>query len=58
MNTLFGTKYFGFIFSAYGITAVVLLGLLIWIVATYRGRRRQLAKLEAAGIKRASRTHG
>ena len=57
MTVLFGTKYFGFILSAYGITAAVLLVLTIWILLTHQSRKRQLAKLEEAGIKRASRSH-
>ena len=56
MTSLFGTKYFGFIMSAYGITIVVLLILTFWILMTYRARKGQLVKLEEAGIKRASRS--
>ena len=56
MTSLFGTKYFGFIMSAYGITIVVLLILTFWILMTYRARKRQLVKLEESGIKRASRS--
>ena len=58
MTYLFGTKYFGFILSAYGITALVLLALTIWILLSYRNRKRQLVKLEQAGFKRASRSDG
>ena len=58
MTALFGTKYFGFILSAYGITAIVLLVLTAWVFAVHRSRKRQLARLEEAGIKRVSRSHG
>ena len=55
MAALFGTKYFGFILSAYAVTTVVLLLLVVWILMVHKSRKRQLAKLEEAGIKRASR---
>lgn len=42
--------------SAYGISFVVLAGLAIWILADQRARRRELAELEAAGIRRRSET--
>lgn len=54
MSGIFGTKYFGFIASSFGITLAVLLGATLWILWTYRARKKALAKLEAAGIKRAS----
>ena len=55
MTALFGTKYFGFILSAYAVTTIVLLLLVVWILMTHRSRKKQLAKLEQAGMKRASR---
>ncbi|NKB52289.1 MAG: heme exporter protein CcmD [Rhizobiaceae bacterium] len=58
MSALFGAKYFGFILSAFGITAAVLLALTIWIVLVHKSRLRQLDALEKAGIKRASRPNG
>ena len=58
MSELFGTKYFGFILSAYGITFVVLALMIIWVLATYSRRKRDLARMEEAGLKRASRTNG
>ncbi len=58
MTALFGTKYFGFILSAYGITAAVLIVLTVWIFTTHTRRKQQLAKLEEAGLKRASRSNG
>jgi heme exporter protein D len=44
----------GFIAAAYIATAVVLVGLLLWIVADGRAQRRRLADLEARGIRRRS----
>lgn len=42
----------------YGISALVLTGLAIWILADQRARRRELAELEAAGIRRRSQAEG
>ncbi len=58
MTALFGAKYFGFILSAFGITAAVLLALTIWTVLVHKSRLRQLDELEKAGIKRAPRSDG
>ncbi len=58
MTTLFGSKYFAFILSAFGITAAVLVLMTLWILIVYRVRRRQLDQLEKAGLKRASRSDG
>jgi heme exporter protein D len=44
----------GFIAAAYIATAVVLVGLLLWIVVDGRAQRRRLADLEARGIRRRS----
>lgn len=44
----------GFIAAAYIVTAVVLVGLYLWIVADGRRQARRLADLEARGIKRRS----
>ena len=44
----------GFIAAAYIATALVLLGLILWVVADGRAQRRRLAELEARGIKRRS----
>jgi len=57
MSVLFGSKYFGFILSAYGITAAVLVALTVWILVVHKMRRRQLSQLEKAGMKRASRSN-
>lgn len=58
MTNLFGTQYFGFILSAYGITVVVLVALTISILITHRRRKNQLAELEKVGLKRASGKNG
>ena len=44
----------GFIIAAYGVTAVVLVALTLWIVVDGRAQRRRLAELEARGITRRS----
>ena len=43
-----------YVTAAYGITAVVLIGLIGWILIDQRARKRQLAELEAAGVRRRS----
>ncbi len=55
MTALFGTKYFGFIAGAYGITGVVLVALIVWVLITQRRRRVALAALEQSGLRRADR---
>lgn len=45
-----------FVLSAYGISFVVLALLIAWIITTHRATKRDLASLEAAGIKRRSDT--
>lgn len=42
--------------AAYGISAAVLVALALWILADQRARRRELAELEAAGVRRRSET--
>jgi len=44
----------GFIASAYGVTAIVLVLLVVWVVADGRLQRRRLAALEARGVRRRS----
>jgi heme exporter protein D len=43
-----------FILAAYGITLMVLLLLIGWIVLDYRSQRRRVTKLESEGITRRS----
>jgi heme exporter protein D len=46
--------YAYFVGAAYGISAAVLFGLVAWIVFDQRGRRREIAELEASGVRRRS----
>lgn len=43
-----------YVAAAYGATAIGLGGLIIWLLADQRGRRRELADLDAAGLRRRS----
>ena len=43
-----------FILAAYGVTLLVLLVLIAWIVLDYRSQRRRVAELESQGITRRS----
>lgn len=43
-----------YVTAAYGITVIVLAGLVGWLLADQRARRRELAELEAAGLRRRS----
>jgi len=43
-----------FVTAAYTITVVVLAGLIGWILLDQRARKRELAALEAAGVRRRS----
>jgi heme exporter protein D len=45
-----------FVFAAYGASILVLGGLAVWIIAGHRRAARDLAALEAAGIKRRSQS--
>jgi heme exporter protein D len=47
-------QYFGFIFASYAITALVLGALIAWVILDHRGRRAELAALEAQGVRRRS----
>ncbi len=44
----------GFIWAAYGATAVILTGLIVWIRADARHQMQLLDELEAQGIRRRS----
>ncbi len=46
--------HFGFVAAAYGLSAIGMLGLAAWIMIDQRARRREIAELEAKGIKRRS----
>lgn len=43
-----------YVTAAYGISAVVIAALIVWIVADRRARQREMADLEAAGLRRRS----
>lgn len=43
-----------FVFISYAITALTVVGMVLWVTLDGRARRRELASLEAAGIKRRS----
>lgn len=43
-----------YVAAAYGLSALGLLLLIGWIVTDYRGRRTDLGRLEAAGVRRRS----
>lgn len=43
-----------YILTSYGVTGLVCLILIAWVVRDGRSRRRELAELEAAGIRRRS----
>jgi heme exporter protein D len=44
----------GFIIAAYAVTAVVLIGLTLWVIADHRAQARALADLDARGVRRRS----
>lgn len=43
-----------YVAAAYGLSALVIAGLAIWLAADQRARKRELAALEAAGVRRRS----
>ena len=43
-----------YIALSYAVTAVVCLGLILWVITDARARKRELSALEAAGIRRRS----
>lgn len=46
--------HFAYVLSAYLATAATVAGLVLWVWLDGRARRRELAVLEAAGIRRRS----
>lgn len=46
-----------YIAMSYGLTALVILSLIGWVMLDGRARRRELAELETSGIRRRSATH-
>ncbi|PBB31585.1 heme exporter protein CcmD [Mesorhizobium sp. WSM3864] len=43
-----------YVAAAYAISAIVLVGLIGWILIDRRARKRELAALDAAGVRRRS----
>jgi heme exporter protein D len=52
------SAYFGYIAGSYGATALALIGLAAAILRDDRRQRRQLAALEAQGVRRRSARGG
>ncbi len=48
----------GFIVAAYLVAAVVVAGLVAWVVADGREQKRRLADLDARGVRRRSASGG
>jgi len=51
---MFGWTHGGFIVLGYAITALVLIGLVVWVVIDHRAQKRRIAELEARGARRRS----
>ena len=49
-----GGAHIGFIVASYAAAAVVLVALFAWIVLDGRAQRRQIAELDARGVRRRS----
>ncbi len=47
-----------YVTAAYGISVLAIAGLIAWIVFDQRARRRDIAELEAAGLRRRSDRKG
>lgn len=47
-------EHAGYILGAYGLAAVIVLALVVWVVTDGRAQRRRLRDLEARGIRRRS----
>jgi len=48
---MFG-KHAAYIIPSYGITALVIIALIVWIMMTWKQRRNEIADLEQRGITR------
>lgn len=44
----------GFIVASYGLTTLVIAGLIAWVLVDHSAQKRQLAALESRGIRRRS----
>ncbi|RCS24961.1 heme exporter protein CcmD [Phyllobacterium salinisoli] len=47
-------NHLAFVLSSYGVSLVVLLGLVAWLLIDQRAQRTELQRLEAQGIRRRS----
>lgn len=47
-----------YVAAAYGVTVIAIAGLVAWILLDQRGRKREIAELEAGGIRRRSDRSG
>jgi heme exporter protein D len=43
-----------YVSAAYGVSAIALAGLIAWVLLDQRARRREMAELEASGVRRRS----
>ncbi|MNL33483.1 Heme exporter protein D (CcmD) [compost metagenome] len=43
-----------YVFASYGIAALTVVGLCLWVIADGRVRQRELRELEASGVRRRS----
>jgi len=48
------TGHLGFIIVAYSLTAAVLLGLVVWVIADGRAQKAALAELDRRGVRRSA----
>ncbi|EBV3599994.1 heme exporter protein CcmD [Salmonella enterica subsp. enterica serovar Virchow] len=48
------SPHFWYVASAYGVSALVLGGLTLWLIVDAAARKRELAVLEASGLRRRS----
>ncbi len=47
-------SHLAFVLIAYGATALTIAALILWVLIDQRGRRQELAELEARGVRRRS----
>jgi heme exporter protein D len=47
-----------YVSAAYAISALALAGLVVWIITDQRARQREMAELEASGLRRRSDRRG
>lgn len=52
IQEMIGAPHFGFVAAAYGIAALVIVGMIAAVLADYRAQSRALSRLEAARSRR------